>query len=572
MATDFYSVTLDGVTDFQSNEFYSWGSGKYIQHARFELDNGNDLDATFNLSGSNWTLEYMHVWSAAGGILRVSDITNGDGRFIRHMTLQEDSVVSLNTTFVDVIDASGSAGSHDITLGVAGAQMINAWGAANRIETGSGFVGSINTGGVGTVHVYGGANSVNTGNQADEIGLFGGFTGLVEAGSGDDLFGTVGGDGGRVWLGDGADRAFLLDGYVDLLGTGSGDDTAVADGGGAGRVQLGDGNDTITVKGGSQLNYVEAGNGNATVTVENGSRIDDLKVREASTVNVLGDGRIREISADEGNLTLTTGSGRINLIDIWRCDTNIDLGSGGAGTVGLYSDQAQSHTFVSSGWVSLLEMDDGQTMNLTLANEGAGLVSLGDLSDTVVIRDGAGVDSLNTREGNDNVSVLNNSWVGTLNLREGADTVLIENSFADAVRLGDGDDRLTMSGNSEVLFTIEGGNGEDWLAGGNGDETFHGGNGNDTIIGGRGYDVATGAAGADIFAFVAGDDVLVITDFEQGVDQIAFVNLPSGFQFQDLAPFVAQDGNDLTVSSGSQQVRLQNTQLSDWSSDDVFFV
>ena len=85
MATNFYSLTLDGVSDFQSNEFYSWGSGSYIQHARFELDNGNDLDATFNLSGSNWTLEYMHVWSAAGGILRVNDITNGDGRFIRHM-------------------------------------------------------------------------------------------------------------------------------------------------------------------------------------------------------------------------------------------------------------------------------------------------------------------------------------------------------------------------------------------------------------------------------------------------------------------------------------------------------
>lgn len=572
MATNFYSVTLDGVTDFQSNEFYSWGGNKYIQHARFELDNGNDLDATFNLSGNNWVIEYFHVWSAAGGILRVNDVTNGGGRYIRHMTLQEDSIVSLDTTFVDILDC-GSAASHDITLGSAGAVMVTARAGENRVVTGSGFVNSIQTGGIDTVHVYGGANSVNTGDQADEIGLFGGFTGLVEAGGGNDLFGTVGGDGGRVWLGDGEDRAFLLDGYVDLLGTGRDNDTVVANGGDAKLVQLGDGNDTLTVKGGSRIQYVEAGDGNATVTVEAGSRLDNLQVSNGThTVKVQGDGRIREISGDDSTLTLSTGAGGVNQIDFWRSDTTINLGSGGAESVGLYSDQAQAHSFVSSGWVSYLSMGDGQTMNLTLTNRGAGLVELGDLSDTVVIRDGANVDFLSTREGNDNVSVLNDSWVGTLNLREGADNVLIENSFADAVRLGDGNDRLTITGNSFVRYTIDGDDGDDWLAGGNNNETFDGGNDNDTIIGGRGYDIATGGSGADIFAFVAGDDTLVITDFEQGVDQIAFVNLPAGFKFENLAPFVSQDGNDLTIRSGSQEVRLINTQLSDWSSDDVFFV
>lgn len=138
----------------------------------------------------------------------------------------------------------------------------------------------------------------------------------------------------------------------------------------------------------------------------------------------------------------------------------------------------------------------------------------------------------------------------------------------------------TVSGNGGAN-TISGGNGndqilgrggDDWLEGGNGDDTIRGGTGNDTLIGGRGDDRVTGDAGADIFAFVIGDDTMSITDFEPGVDDLALVGLRDGFTVQDLLPYVSQEGGDVVIRSSSQEVRFEDTQLSNLSSDDVIFV
>ncbi len=132
-----------------------------------------------------------------------------------------------------------------------------------------------------------------------------------------------------------------------------------------------------------------------------------------------------------------------------------------------------------------------------------------------------------------------------------------------------------------VIERAEGGSGGDsitgntaanWLDGNGGNDTILGGEGNDTIIGGRGNDVLTGDEGADIFAFVMGDNTMTMTDFEPGVDDLAFVGLPGGFTVANLIPFVSQVGNDVVIAAGGQQVVFEDTLLSELSAGDVIFV
>lgn len=140
-----------------------------------------------------------------------------------------------------------------------------------------------------------------------------------------------------------------------------------------------------------------------------------------------------------------------------------------------------------------------------------------------------------------------------------ADT-LVGNGGANGIWGGQGNDGLSGRG------------GNDWLDGGVGNDTIRGGSGNDILIGGPGNDLVTGDAGADIFAFVLGDGIMTITDFEIGIDDLALVNLGQGFTVQDLLPYVFQEGNDVVIRSGNQEVRFEDTLLTQMSEDDVFFL
>lgn len=121
-------------------------------------------------------------------------------------------------------------------------------------------------------------------------------------------------------------------------------------------------------------------------------------------------------------------------------------------------------------------------------------------------------------------------------------------------------------------LTVNGNSRNNTIDGTDADETLHGKAGNDTLIGRRGNDTVTGGAGADDFIFVKGDDTLIITDFKPGMDDLVFQNLPDGFSVKNLLPFVSQDGADVVIAAGSQEVRFENTQLSELSASDVAFV
>jgi Ca2+-binding RTX toxin-like protein len=89
------------------------------------------------------------------------------------------------------------------------------------------------------------------------------------------------------------------------------------------------------------------------------------------------------------------------------------------------------------------------------------------------------------------------------------------------------------AGAGDILYGL---GGNDSLIGQGGFDYLLGGDGDDTLNGGFGYDLFTGGAGADRFvfnngfeggAFAGGGEV--ITDFQTGVDKIAFVGATSGF-------------------------------------------
>ncbi len=153
------------------------------------------------------------------------------------------------------------------------------------------------------------------------------------------------------------------------------------------------------------------------------------------------------------------------------------------------------------------------------------------------------------------------SYVAVENLRgSNFGDLLAGDAGANFLWGGQGDDQLFGRG------------GDDLLDGGTGNDTISGGTGNDTIIGGKGHDRASGDAGADVFRFAIGDDTLTISDFEPGVDDLALVNLGVGFTVRDLLPYVSQEGSDVVIRSGSQEVRFEDTQLSELSAGDVIFV
>ncbi|MBO6503936.1 MAG: M10 family metallopeptidase C-terminal domain-containing protein [Kordiimonadaceae bacterium] len=92
--------------------------------------------------------------------------------------------------------------------------------------------------------------------------------------------------------------------------------------------------------------------------------------------------------------------------------------------------------------------------------------------------------------------------------------------------------------------TIVGNDADNVLLGNGGADTISGGAGADTLDGGAGDDQLTGGAGEDIFT-IEGDDV--VSDFENGVDKIAFETGENNLNLID----ITQVGDDVRVQDSS---------------------
>lgn len=156
------------------------------------------------------------------------------------------------------------------------------------------------------------------------------------------------------------------------------------------------------------------------------------------------------------------------------------------------------------------------------------------------------------------------------------DDVLYGQPGVDELHGRNGDDVLVGGSGNDSLYggagedSLFGGDGNDALGGGDGDDSLRGGAGNDVLSGGRGDDELTGNGGSDIFVFrrMAGDDV--ITDFQNGADQIdlsAFGGRVADFAGQ-VAPALSDAGDgatflDLTALGGSGSVLILGLEFAD---------
>jgi Ca2+-binding RTX toxin-like protein len=72
-----------------------------------------------------------------------------------------------------------------------------------------------------------------------------------------------------------------------------------------------------------------------------------------------------------------------------------------------------------------------------------------------------------------------------------------------------GDDDVQVSGNTDLVAWLYGGEGDDRLKGGSGHDVLLGGGGNDLLVGGSGRDMLVGGRGSDRIVGNSDDDILI---------------------------------------------------------------
>ncbi len=166
---------------------------------------------------------------------------------------------------------------------------------------------------------------------------------------------------------------------------------------------------------------------------------------------------------------------------------------------------------------------------------------------------GADLDYIDGGDGFDAVFYGDSANGISLNLATNSHSGFAQSDFflsIEAFLMTEAADTVIGADNAAAGDILYGLGGNDSLSGQGGFDYLLGGDGADTLNGGFGYDLMTGGAGADRFvfnngfeggAFASGGEV--ITDFEAGVDRIAFVGATSGF-----ASFSV--GNNLFIQNG----------------------
>lgn len=159
---------------------------------------------------------------------------------------------------------------------------------------------------------------------------------------------------------------------------------------------------------------------------------------------------------------------------------------------------------------------------------------------------------------------------------EGNDKVQ-SGSGNDKVNGGAGNDKIFGGGGADILAgsvgkdKLFGQGGSDVLIGEGGNDRLVGGGGDDILIGGDGNDVMTGGSGADQFVFDTWFRDDVITDFEDGVDQLDMrelfdVNVIAlGDYFTELG---TADDDQVLFSYGLNQIVIRGVDLADIDTSD----
>ena len=278
------------------------------------------------------------------------------------------------------------------------------------------------------------------------------------------------------------------------------------------------------VSAGQQTNNPVPGSGGQVTFVDDGDTMigsdgDDFVVSSTGNDIINAGGGNDVILAGDGNDSILGGSGS-DSIDGQAGDDTLS-GQGGKDTLigGDGNDTFQWNIGDGDDVVSSLGgFDQMQVTGTTSADT----VSVGKLGPKIQVTSGSNVLTINADihvvtidlgNGNDLITVGDLSGVSqtvmTINGGDGNDTLDGSTGVLGNVRLrlnGDaGNDRIVGSTNDD---TIDGGDGRDALLGGNGNDSIFGGADNDAINGGGGDDSMTGDGGNDTLAGSDGNDTL----------------------------------------------------------------
>lgn len=361
---------------------------------------------------------------------------------------------------------------------------------------------------------------------------------VLRGGLGNDIL--DGGDGeDRLWGGDGNDRIDGGSGNDEIYGD-DGDDNLRGESGDD-EIEGGDGDDELSgswgddrlygdeghdlLKGGHGSDQLEGGDGNDTLKGDDG---DDYLWGQSGNDFIDGGGGNDEAYGGVGDDTLKGREGNDALYGEWGDDTL----SGGWGDDRLYGDLGEDSLHGGQGEDRLY---GGANNDRLYGDDGADL-----------LRGESGDDWLDGGGGN------------------------------DELHGDDGNDTLRGRGGDDILYggqmndTLLGGWGDDQLFGGTQDDELKGYKGNDILNGGSGDDILEGGSGADTFVFASGDGNDTISDFEDSVDLIEF--LDPGLAFADLTITDGVDGHAyIDYGSGDQIVVIGQAGLID-ETDFVFNV
>jgi Ca2+-binding RTX toxin-like protein len=288
------------------------------------------------------------------------------------------------------------------------------------------------------------------------------------------------------------------------------------------------GDDHITVASSGASVVVNGLPAKATIAGAEGGKdslvIDGLAGNDSINASAPNPGQINlTINGGAGNDTITGSAGDDTFV--WNPGDGSDKVEGQAGTDTLRFNGAnisENIDISANGSRARLTRDFGNvTMDLNgiehievNALGGADTITVNDLTGTdvnqVAIDLGAqpgsaggdgGADTIviNATNGNDAITIVNNNGIVTVSgLPEALTISNFEANDRIVINGLGGDDVITASGLTGILFTANGGDGDDVLIGSPGNDILTGGNGDDVLIGGGGQDVLDGGPGNNI--------------------------------------------------------------------------
>lgn len=243
------SVTLNGTTPFSVGvDDYSW-SGKWLLYVDTWVEDSLPVrTATYTLEGGGWNIDMFRFTGQVQASIK--DSTTGSGGSIGYLLLGSlndagKSVAKLNKTYVDILKGSGNP--EILTLGTAGAGLVELGGGNDIVKTGAGYVDYLSVGhGDNQVTIgSGGAGNIRAGGDRDIIKIAAlAEVESIDAGRGNDKISTSSGWIGTIVGSRGSDTITVGSGGADAVFGNSDADTVVLK-------KLADADQFVIVDGGS---------------------------------------------------------------------------------------------------------------------------------------------------------------------------------------------------------------------------------------------------------------------------------------------------------------------------------